>query len=339
MRSDHTPQQSLCRGAVERPGAKSLPPRLLIVDDDCRAARVFRRILSQTDRNCRVLHSPDDVVDTLRNYPSVDVIVTDLCMPHRSGIDLIREVREQFADRGWMQFILVTGQASLESAVSAMRLEAVDYLLKPVTPRELVASVRNAMVRTQKAREALNASSGPRVEQLASLANAARSIAAELARICQGTAEPEQPVAPLGPQPNPMPSAVGSLSPAKEYETLRFLTGMQEVRSGLFGDAVSPDPAWEMLAELMLNTFTGRRIPVTSLCLASKAPITTALRRIDDLIRAGLVVRTRDPSDRRRLYVELSEEGKRKMKHYLNVLASSIGGPLEMPKNTNLQQQ
>jgi len=107
-------------------------------------------------------------------------------------------------------------------------------------------------------------------------------------------------------------------------EALRFLAHLQEARSHFFGDTVPPDPAWEMLMELMLNALAGRKISVTSLCLASKAPVTTALRRMQDLIKAGLADRTRDESDRRRHYVELSSKGRHKMRRFLNAAAQSI---------------
>ncbi len=61
-----------------------------------------------------------------------------------------------------------------------------------------------------------------------------------------------------------------------------------------------PEPAWEMLAELMRARLAGQHLSVTSLALSSKSPMTTALRRIEDLIQGGLAARVPDPADRRR---------------------------------------
>jgi DNA-binding MarR family transcriptional regulator len=60
---------------------------------------------------------------------------------------------------------------------------------------------------------------------------------------------------------------------------------------------------------------------VTSLALASRSPTTTALRRIEDLIQGGLAVRTPDPDDRRRTYVELTPEGLARMQLFLEGFA------------------
>ena len=96
------------------------------------------------------------------------------------------------------------------------------------------------------------------------------------------------------------------------------------------GTALLPDPAWEMLVELMLRRYTGRRICITSLCQASRTPLTTALRRIEKLVAEGLVVRTRDLSDRRRSYVSLSQLGAERMAQYLATVSENLG--FEMPQ-------
>jgi len=306
-------------------------PRLLIVDDDPRALRLFRRVLSQTDQHCVAVERANEVPAVLREHKSIDVVLSDLRMPQIDGIELIKQLRRDFSDRRWMQFILVTGQASIESVISALRLEAVDFLSKPIMPKDLLVSVRNALQKTQAAREMYPLQAkGKDMKSLQALAATANALAADLHRIVEVAGE-------NGARPA-QSSAIGSAhayahapvpkQPARvdsqEYESLRFLMGLQEVRSSLFGDALLPDPAWEMLAELMLAQLNGRKIAITSLCLASKTPVTTALRRIDDLIDAGIAVRTRDPVDRRRSYIELTEQGREKMQHYLVTVTEKL---------------
>jgi DNA-binding MarR family transcriptional regulator len=103
--------------------------------------------------------------------------------------------------------------------------------------------------------------------------------------------------------------------------TLNLLQKLQEARTGIFGEAVMPEPAWEMLAELMRARMTGQRLSVTSLALSSKSPMTSALRRIEDLIQGGLAARVPDPADRRRTYVELTPEGMARMQIFLEGFA------------------
>ena len=69
----------------------------------------------------------------------------------------------------------------------------------------------------------------------------------------------------------------------------------------LFGE-----PAWDMLLELYSAFLEQRRISVSSLCIASAVPATTALRHIGYLEKAGLLTRRGDPLDRRRVFVALT---------------------------------
>ena len=72
----------------------------------------------------------------------------------------------------------------------------------------------------------------------------------------------------------------------------------------LFGE-----PAWDMWLDLFVRGARGERTPVTSLCVASGVPTTTALRWVGTLQEAGLVVREGSEHDRRVAYLKLSPAG------------------------------
>ena len=122
--------------------------------------------------------------------------------------------------------------------------------------------------------------------------------------------------------------AAGSAARAEDssLRTLKLLQKLQEARSSIFGEAVMPEPAWEMLAELMRARLANQHLSVTSLALSSKSPMTTALRRIEDLIQGGLAARVPDPADRRRTYVELTPEGMARMQLFLEGFARTALG-------------
>ncbi|HEX7853624.1 MAG TPA: hypothetical protein VF503_08015 [Sphingobium sp.] len=71
--------------------------------------------------------------------------------------------------------------------------------------------------------------------------------------------------------------------------------------SGLFADA-----SWCMLIDLFIAARTSRLISVSSLCIASQVPQTTALRHIAIMVEKGLIVRQADPNDSRRVLLSLS---------------------------------
>jgi DNA-binding MarR family transcriptional regulator len=97
-----------------------------------------------------------------------------------------------------------------------------------------------------------------------------------------------------------------------------WIRGMLEARrrrSAVFGSLFA-DPAWDMLLELYAVQLEGKRAAVSDLCKVSAVPYTTALRWIGRLEDAGLVVRTADGEDKRRIWVALSPTGDKRMKQY-----------------------
>lgn len=76
-----------------------------------------------------------------------------------------------------------------------------------------------------------------------------------------------------------------------------------------FGSKLVSNPGWDMLIDLFLARERGKSISVSSLCIASNVPQTTALRWISTLEEEGLICRIRDPNDRRRAYLELTASG------------------------------
>jgi CheY-like chemotaxis protein/DNA-binding MarR family transcriptional regulator len=289
------------------------PARVLVVDDEVRALRLMSRVLGSSAISCRTAESAAEALQILRQAPDIDVVVSDIYMPTTDGIEFLGTVRRDFADRPWIQLLLVTGQASLETAVAAMRLEASDYLFKPIEPKSLRESVQHALTRAESIRQVRSAttdSAGSR--ELMQIADTAKALAEDMRRTIEHDSSRRETA---GVTSQPVRPEETSL------RTLKLLQKLQEARSSIFGEAVMPEPAWEMLAELMRARLAGQHLSVTSLALSSKSPMTTALRRIEDLIQGGLAARMPDPADRRRTYVELTPEGMARMQLFLEGFA------------------
>jgi DNA-binding NtrC family response regulator len=119
--------------------------RILIVDDSPDAREVVGRNLIAEGYHVMTASGVAEATKILDAAP-VDLVITDLKMPKVGGIDLIRHVRARFKEVG---VIMITGYASIETAVTAVKEGAEDYLSKPFTDSELLAAVRDAL---QKAR-------------------------------------------------------------------------------------------------------------------------------------------------------------------------------------------
>lgn len=70
------------------------------------------------------------------------------------------------------------------------------------------------------------------------------------------------------------------------------------------------DASWRILVDLFVAYYSGREVSVTSACLITGSPATTALRHIGILVQQRLVLRCDDPNDRRRANLVLSKEGR-----------------------------
>jgi putative two-component system response regulator len=118
--------------------------RILIVDDSDEIREMMREALEVEGYECAEAARADDALDILRADAGSAIVLADLCMPGKSGIDLMNIVRTEL-DRGRdIEFIVVTGHAGTAEAIDALRLGARDFLLKPFEPAALIEAVEAA---------------------------------------------------------------------------------------------------------------------------------------------------------------------------------------------------
>ena len=103
-------------------------------------------------------------------------------------------------------------------------------------------------------------------------------------------------------------------------EMLNFLIEIRRLRAKHVAAKLFTDPAWDILLDLMDARLKGQPVPISSLCLAADVPATTALRRIQSLCRRGLIVRTADPADRRRVLIQLTRETETRLHAFLDAV-------------------
>ena len=119
---------------------KDEPFRILIVDDN----REIRSILEEYLREEGYLaQGAADGKEALAKYAETpfDLIITDLNMPGMTGIELIKEIAK---GENATEFIIITGYASLDSAIESVKAGAFDYLVKPFRIEELKVVIKNA---------------------------------------------------------------------------------------------------------------------------------------------------------------------------------------------------
>ena len=104
--------------------------------------------------------------------------------------------------------------------------------------------------------------------------------------------------------------------PLPDARLVRQVIARRQARAKFFDGDLFADPAWDMLLDLTAARVEHQRVSVTSLCIASGVPPTTALRWIGQMVEAGLFVRVEDDADRRRAFIELSDNAADAMARY-----------------------
>ena len=107
-------------------------PHALIVDDDALAAEALAELVANQGFTTACAESVQAARDLLGTAP--DVILLDLILPDGNGLELLRETATRDMNT---QVVVITGHASLESSIEAMRHGATDYLLKPINLAQL----------------------------------------------------------------------------------------------------------------------------------------------------------------------------------------------------------
>lgn len=110
---------------------------------------------------------------------------------------------------------------------------------------------------------------------------------------------------------------------------VRNLLKARQLRMRYLGADLFADPAWDMLLDLTAARAEHRRVSVTSLCIASGVPTTTALRWMKLLEQSGLIQRMEDDTDRRRAFVMLSDQGAIAMARFFDLVVKQFSSLID----------
>jgi len=268
-------------------------PAVLVVDDETDGLRELIEAVGRLGFHYHIATSANDALAKLRFMPEVGVIVTDIDMPGMDGLEMIDCVRRKL-DLLAPEAIVVTGHASLDHAVSALRLSAVDFLSKPLRAGDLAQALTKASSRWKRRRVA--AQSGPDLPEDGLPARRDDGAANIRSRAGQTRRA----------------AASGRLELTYE-EQLRQLIKLRRVRGRILDHDLFADPVWDFLVELAIAEFEDRNVSITGLCASSNVSYATAYRQIQELVEKGLLRRENDHEDRRRVFVTLSPDARSKI--------------------------
>lgn len=118
-----------------------MPERLLIVEDEETLAESLKRVFMREGYEVETAVSAEQALSIV-NERYFDLIIADIILPGLTGIDLLRKTRVYNPDQ---IVIIITANASLETAIEALRAGAYDYVMKPIIHEEIKRIVKHAL--------------------------------------------------------------------------------------------------------------------------------------------------------------------------------------------------
>ncbi|SEG26522.1 sigma-54-dependent transcriptional regulator [Marinobacterium lutimaris] len=135
---------------IERPVEGALPDiSILIVDDEAGIRDFLQRALRKRYRTVDVADSTEQA-DQLRSSRHFDLLIVDICMPGRSGVEWVQQLRESGCPS---DVIFMTAFADMNSAIEALRLGACDLVLKPFRIEQMRNAVQKCLDNRQLTKE------------------------------------------------------------------------------------------------------------------------------------------------------------------------------------------
>lgn len=245
-----------------------------------------------------------------------DVVLVDATDAEDGALERLLDALDIAARERGVAGVVSVARAQLDLAAARLGGGGVELQVEPAAA-ERMAAVALAFL--------------PRAPTLAdpsrdAISGRLREISAEVGRIAQTLAALS-----VEPSPRPVPPALRSRrrpfgAPRSDGvidpELIRGIVRSRRLRDEHFPGELFADPAWDMMLDLAAARIEGLDVSVSSLCIASAVPPTTALRWIKTLTQQGVFVRVSDPSDGRRVFITLSDESFAAMHDFLAALQS-----------------
>ena len=135
--------------------------RVLLVDDEQEFVEVLAERLEVRDIVVTKAFSGDEALAGIKEK-SVDVVILDVAMPGKDGVATLKEIKQL---NPIIEVIMLTGNATVDSAVEGMRLGAYDYLMKPTETKDLLEKIVKAYKRKTEQEERIRQAEIERIMQ------------------------------------------------------------------------------------------------------------------------------------------------------------------------------
>jgi len=114
---------------------------VLLVDDEVPFVETMTKRLTKRDLDVSSAFNGQEALDILEKSRSIEVVILDVKMPGMDGLETLKKIRKKYP---LVEVVMLTGHATVESAIDGMKLGAFDYLMKPCEMDILISKVGEA---------------------------------------------------------------------------------------------------------------------------------------------------------------------------------------------------
>lgn len=273
------------------------PEAVLIADGETARSRARSMLLGEGWRIARELDLEADCRPPLGSLVWLELAEA----PGERAAQCIARLHE--GARAGSYSLAISGAAAWIDLLAALVTEPSVHLLVDAEPAERIAVL--AVVQAVQSASMRDSGAEKTEARLKQLSEEVNRIAVALARLSNTPLSPDT-VKPMQPGEGPAVSA----------ETIRAIIRARRLRDQFLPGELFADPAWDILLDLLQAEIIQHRVPVSSLCIASAVPATTALRWIRTMTDRGMLLRREDPHDARRVFIELAPATSAALRHY-----------------------
>ncbi|MFH1123497.1 MAG: response regulator [Pseudomonadota bacterium] len=121
--------------------------KVLLVDDEAPFVETMTKRLTKRDLQITSALSGEEALKQLERDSTTEIVILDVKMPGRDGIETLKEIKRLYP---LTEVIMLTGHATVETAIDGMKLGAFDYLMKPCDMDQLMLKIKEAVARKRQ---------------------------------------------------------------------------------------------------------------------------------------------------------------------------------------------
>ena len=123
---------------------------VLLVDDEVPFVETMTKRLTKRGLTVLTAFSGNEALKQLKEHAKIEIVILDVKMPGMDGIETLQEIKKQFP---LVEVVMLTGHATVETAIEGMRMGAFDYLMKPCDMDILISKMEEASAKKRQHEE------------------------------------------------------------------------------------------------------------------------------------------------------------------------------------------